>query len=64
MRGTGRPSISKRQKEQARLERQRDKAARRQQRKLERQSGTSPSTDPADESTGATPESAAESSRP
>jgi hypothetical protein len=33
----GRPSVSKRQKEQTRLERQREKAAKRQQRKIEKQ---------------------------
>jgi hypothetical protein len=36
---SGRPSITKRQKEQVRLERQRDKAAKRQQRKVDKQNG-------------------------
>jgi len=40
----GRPSISKRQKELVRAERQRDKAARRDQRKHERQNPAAPST--------------------
>jgi hypothetical protein len=39
MGANGRPSFTKRQKEQTRLERQRDKAAKRQQRKVDRQNG-------------------------
>jgi hypothetical protein len=42
---SGRPSISKRQKEQARAERQREKAVKRQQRKLDRQNGVPDSTE-------------------
>jgi hypothetical protein len=43
---SGRPSISKRQKEQARAEHQREKAAKRQQRKIDKQNGvTEPSTE-------------------
>jgi hypothetical protein len=38
MAGRSRPTIKKRQKELARLEKQREKAARRMQRKLEKQS--------------------------
>lgn len=45
MSSNGRPSFAKRQKEQSRQEKQREKAAKRNQRKIDKQNGVTTSTD-------------------